>query len=79
VKWHITTSDKVHSAPAIAGGVLYIASLDRNIYALNAQNGRELHRYRTEGPISAAPVLAGNYLYIGDLSGYVYAFHKAHR
>ncbi len=34
--WSYTTKDNISASPAISGGVVYITSWDRNVYALGA-------------------------------------------
>ena len=37
--WSYETGAEVSSAPAVGGGVVYVTSLDRHVYALAAENG----------------------------------------
>ena len=63
------------SSPAVANGVVYIGSLDDNVYALNASTGAELWSYATGLPIvCASPAVANGVVYVGSLDGRVYAF-----
>jgi len=39
--WNYTTGDNVNSSPAVVNGVVYVASYDDNIYALNATTDSE--------------------------------------
>jgi glucose dehydrogenase len=39
LKWSYTTGGKVYSSPAVANGVVYVGSIDGNVYALNASTG----------------------------------------
>jgi len=36
LKWSYTTRNFVLSSPAVANGVVYVGSYDRNVYSLNA-------------------------------------------
>ena len=38
LRWKFETGNVVHASPAVADGVVYIGSWDRNLYALNADN-----------------------------------------
>jgi hypothetical protein len=40
--WKYTTGNSIASSPAVTNGVVYIASDDKNLYALNATNGDKL-------------------------------------
>ena len=63
------------SSPAVANGVVYVGSLDNNVYALNASTGAKLWSYTTGGPIYySSPAVANGMVYVGSLDGKVYAF-----
>jgi outer membrane protein assembly factor BamB len=47
----------VSSRPAVAGGFLYIGTDDGLLLCLNSENGAELWRYATRGPILEEPVI----------------------
>jgi outer membrane protein assembly factor BamB len=55
----------VWSRPAISGGVLYVTSLDGNLYALNATDGALLWQFDTVAGIASDPV-------VDELEGLVY-------
>ena len=42
LNWNYTTGGYVESSPAVANGVVYVGSDDRNVYALYANNGTKL-------------------------------------
>lgn len=62
------------SSPTVVGGVLYIGSSDRNVYALDAATGTVLW---TAGPLDtevvSTPAVAGGKVYVGSVSGPLYA------
>jgi len=61
----------------ISDGVLYTGSWDNHVYALTL-DGKELWRYRTNGPIFfSGPTVYRNTLYIGSMDGYLYALDAA--
>ncbi len=45
--WRYETGDGVYSSPAVAGGVVYVGSGDRYLYALDAATGDLVWRYQT--------------------------------
>src|SRR5947207_2285217 len=47
-RWRFDTGDGVYSSPAVVGGVVYVGSDDRNVYALDAATGQERWRFVTE-------------------------------
>jgi len=65
----------VTSSPAVANGVVYVGSRDRNVYALDASTGALLWNYfANQG--SSSPAVANGVVYVGTSypSGwYVYA------
>jgi outer membrane protein assembly factor BamB len=84
--WNYTTGGGVLSSPAIVNGVVYIASADDNVYALNAANGRKLWNYTMGGdPGVSSPAVVDGKVYIGSeipagangFIGVVYALNAA--
>jgi hypothetical protein len=72
--WNYTTSLFVQSSPAVAGGVVYVGSLDHNVYALNATTGAQVWNYTTGGEVVSSPAVAGGFVYVGSDDDKVYAF-----
>jgi outer membrane protein assembly factor BamB len=73
LKWTYTTGNSVFSSPAVANGVVYVGSEDRNVYALNAKTGAKLWNYTTGGFVYSSPAVANGVVYVGSEDGYVYA------
>ncbi len=62
------------SAPTIAAGKLFIASIDTHtLHALDAQTGRQLWSYTTGGRIDSPPTYHKGLALFGSADGYVYA------
>ena len=40
VRWEYKTGDAVEGAPAIAGGVVYVASFDKHLHAIDLATGK---------------------------------------
>jgi outer membrane protein assembly factor BamB len=72
--WNQTTSGAVKSSPAVAGGMVYVGSLDHQVYALDISTGAKLWNYTTGGGWSS-PAVAGGMVYVGSLDGKVYALN----
>src|SRR5580692_3426354 len=68
LKWSFATASGVYSSPAVANGVVYFGSWDRNLYALNASTGALLWRYNT-GEVSSSPAVANGVVYVGGIDG----------
>jgi outer membrane protein assembly factor BamB len=69
----------VHASPALLDGRLYIGSWDANLYALDAESGRELWRFHTLHPdsnhtgIQSSVLAASGKVYFGCRDGFFYA------
>ena len=73
--WNYTTGNEVYSSPAVVDGVVYIGSLDDNIYALNATNGAKLWDYPTGAPVWSSPAVVNGIVYIGSFDDNIYALN----
>jgi outer membrane protein assembly factor BamB len=66
--WRFETKDSIEGAPAIAGGVVYVGSLDENLYAVDLASGKQKWIYKG-GPFKASPAVHGDAVYAGDSDG----------
>ncbi|MBN1644365.1 MAG: PQQ-binding-like beta-propeller repeat protein [Dehalococcoidales bacterium] len=64
---------KVWSAPAVEGDTLYVGSLNRKLYAIDAIAGTLKWEYEFDGAINSAPLVYNGKVYIGDFSRHFYA------
>lgn len=69
--WTFATGG-LYSTPLVRHGIVYIASLDKCIYALDASSGTERSRFETRGRIFASPIFADEAIWIGSNDGRVY-------
>ncbi|MBS1532977.1 MAG: PQQ-binding-like beta-propeller repeat protein [Bacteroidetes bacterium] len=60
-------------APDTKNPVVYFGSSDGNVYALNANNGRKLWAFKTNGVVHTSPALYKGKLYFGSWDTYLYA------
>jgi outer membrane protein assembly factor BamB len=66
----------IDQKPALVNGVIYFGALDYNIYAVDADTGKEVWRFRTNGPImESSPVIFENVMYIGSFDFNLYALN----
>lgn len=72
-EWEAQTGDPIQGSPVLAGNTLFLASLDRRVYAFQTNNGRRRWTRETGGPIYATPLVAGETLYVGSTDGSFYA------
>ena len=74
ILWNYTTNDIVIFTPTVANDILYAASNDNTLYALNTQDGSEVWSYKTENGFSGASVVNG-VVYASSGDGNVYALN----
>ncbi|MGB2695911.1 MAG: PQQ-binding-like beta-propeller repeat protein [Dehalococcoidia bacterium] len=55
--WSFKSAKRIWSTPVLSMGKLYVTSLDGNLYALDAQSGDELWKYKTGAGIAGPPVV----------------------
>jgi eukaryotic-like serine/threonine-protein kinase len=73
IKWKFQTGGRVISSPAVADGVVYIGSTDRNLYALDLESGAQKWKFTTESSVVSSPAVSGNSVYFGSYDGRFYA------
>lgn len=66
----------IEGAPAIVGGVVYVASLDKHLYALDLATGKQKWKVKL-GPMKASPCVKGDRVFVGDLDGKFYCLKSA--
>ena len=74
--WTYTTGLTVTSSPSVVDGVVYIGSLDRNLYALDATTGALLWKYdigERNDYVSSSPAVSNGVVYIGGLKTKIHA------
>jgi orotate phosphoribosyltransferase len=62
----------MYSTPLVVGDIVIAASLDKNVYGINAVSGVERWRFTTRGRIFASPVLYRGSIYVGSNDGCLY-------
>ncbi|WP_336113306.1 outer membrane protein assembly factor BamB family protein [Streptomyces sp. PTD9-10] len=77
LRWRYATDNAVMSSPTVAGGVVYVGSDDKNVYALDAATGKRKWHHPTGGKIEGAPTVADGVVYVGSSDGSVYALDAA--
>jgi outer membrane protein assembly factor BamB len=75
LKWSYTTESGVPSSPAVVNGVVYVGSIDNNVYALNARTGAKLWSYTTAMEVYSSPAVANGVVYVGSADNNVYALN----
>ncbi|MBE7499155.1 MAG: PQQ-binding-like beta-propeller repeat protein [Verrucomicrobiales bacterium] len=79
LRWVFQTGDEVIACPAIAkDGTVYVASVDRKLYALDGATGQKVWEFLSGGPMYSAPAIAADgTVYVGSMDGSVYALNGA--
>ncbi|WP_423146273.1 PQQ-binding-like beta-propeller repeat protein [Rubrolithibacter danxiaensis] len=73
LSWKFKTAGKIFSSPAVFEGVVYVGSEDKNLYAIDVENGNLLWRFKTGGAVHSSPAVFKNTVYFGSYDGYYYA------
>lgn len=77
VKWTFKAAGPIVASPAVTGGVVYIASLDGHMYALDEETGRERWRFKSRMPIASSPAVEEGTLYFVSSTGAIGALDAA--
>lgn len=64
----------IWGTPAVADGVVYVATNGGRVLGISAATGRELWAKRLPGPLWGSPVVVDDVLLIGDCDGAFHAF-----
>jgi outer membrane protein assembly factor BamB len=75
--WSNGTGQNCYSSPSVAGGKVFIGSLDGAIYCFNAVTGVRLWRTVTVDQVQSSPAvdMAADRLYIGSMDDYLYCLN----
>lgn len=70
--WAFKTGDSIEGSPAVVGDVVYVASMDKHLYAIDANTAKL--RWKTKlGTMKASPAVRNGRVFVGDLEGKFYA------
>lgn len=73
--WEFRIGFQIISSPAVAGGVVYVGSLNSELYALDAFSGPPKWTFLTDGEIISSPAVADGLVYVGSVDGNLYAIN----
>jgi outer membrane protein assembly factor BamB len=65
--------DYRQSSPVFADGLIYVGSFDGNVYALDANDGKVVWKFKTGAKVRATPTIFNGVVYIGSWDGKSYA------
>lgn len=69
VKWTFKTSGPIVASPVVADGVVYIASMGTNLYAIDQETGKEKWSFKSRLAIASTPAVADGVLYFVSSAG----------
>lgn len=77
LRWSFKADQALWASPLIENEVLYLTSLDRKVYALNALTGEKIWEKKLDAAILTSPVSAeGKPLFVAAFNGLLYALNK---
>jgi len=66
----------VVSTPIADGNLIYLATSNDTLYAIDTGSGATKWAFGTKGPIYSSPTIYNGYIYFGGSDGYVYCLDK---
>ncbi|MFP6649236.1 MAG: PQQ-binding-like beta-propeller repeat protein, partial [Pirellulaceae bacterium] len=60
------------SSAAVTKGFVLVGGRNKQIQALNPDNGKQLWQFTTRGRVDSSPVIIGNRMYVGGSDGRIY-------
>jgi outer membrane protein assembly factor BamB len=74
-KWKFKTDGPIIGSPAVANGVVFIGSIDGNLYAVDQETGKQKWKFKTlaSRQVSSSPAVANGVVYFGGFDGVCYA------
>jgi len=78
LRWSYEAKDSIESSAAIAGGTVYVGSMDGRVHAVDLGTGKARWLYHTTSMIGeSSPCVRDGRVYVGDLDGVVQAIDAA--
>jgi len=77
VKWAFKAGGAIVTSPAVVDGVVYIASLDGHLYAIDQETGKEKWSFKSSRPIASSPAVVRGALYFVSSVGALVALDVA--
>ena len=77
VKWAFKTGGPIVASPSVAGGVVYVGSLDGFMRAIDEETGQEKWKYKSRMPIASSAAIDGGVLYFVSSAGALGALDAA--
>ncbi|HSQ60658.1 MAG TPA: PQQ-binding-like beta-propeller repeat protein [Acidobacteriota bacterium] len=77
VAWTFKAGGPIVASPTLADGVVYISSLDRRLYAVDQETGKEKWTFESRMPIASSPAIADGAVYFVSSTGSLAALDAA--
>jgi outer membrane protein assembly factor BamB len=74
--WKFPTGNAIQANPGAGGGMVFVASTDKNVYAVKAATGRKAWSFEA-GSVTAAPEVVGDVVCLSTSTGHFYALRIA--
>ena len=72
--WSFEAEDSIESSAAISGNMVYVASMDSSLYAIELSTGKLRWRYSTSAPVQeSSPGIREGTVFLGDIDGVFHA------
>ena len=71
--WSLDLPTSISASPVVAGGLIYIAGDNGDLYAFDLATRKRLWLYHAEGGLASTPAVAGGRLFVLSRDGYVHA------
>ncbi|RLF45693.1 MAG: hypothetical protein DRN09_01420, partial [Thermoplasmata archaeon] len=66
----------IDAKPVEKNGVVYLSSMDSNLYALDKDTGKKLWCFSANAAIRSVPLVYGSYVFFGSDDGRFYALNR---
>ncbi len=81
VRWKYVADDSdrasIESAPAIAGGTVYVADTKGVLHAIDIKTGKARWTYKSEDSFETAPLVLDGRVFVGDMNGVMHAVNTS--
>jgi len=77
LKWKFQADSSIVSSPTIVNGVCYFGSLNRSIYAIDANSGTKLWNFTTDHMVKSTVAVVNSKVYTGADDGNIYCLDAA--
>ncbi|TKJ31615.1 MAG: protein kinase [Chloroflexi bacterium B3_Chlor] len=74
--WSFECEDEIRGTPVVFENAVYFGSYDCNLYALDAETGKERWRYATDGGIVSSPCVWNETIFFGSEDQILYAVYS---